>query len=100
MDMTEMEYDHREDKTDTQSKQRVNSTARQMFFWFGMNVFDSNQKKYGGFNHFIAGEIFRWNYSYLTISLVRKWSFGRDKIYYDGYHHSMNFGCLCISYGT
>jgi len=29
------------------------------FFKYGINIFDSKLKKYGGFNHFIAGKIFK-----------------------------------------
>lgn len=42
-----------------------------MFFWFGIQLFDSKLKKYGGFNHFIAGKIFKWKFTYLVISLRR-----------------------------
>lgn len=30
------------------------------FFKYGIDVFDSRLRKYGGFNHFLAGKIFRW----------------------------------------
>jgi hypothetical protein len=75
-----------------------------MFFWFGIQLFDSKLKKYGGFNHFIAGKIFRWKFTYLVISLRRQWRFEiiheKPDFYYDGYHNSITFGCLQISYGT
>jgi len=38
-----------------------------MFFWFGIQLFDSRLKEYGGFNHFIAGKIFKWKYCYLSL---------------------------------
>jgi len=46
-----------------------------MFFWFGIYLFNSNYKEYGGFNHFIAYKIFRGKYTYMTISLHKKWKF-------------------------
>ena len=79
-------------------------TFSNMFFWFGIQLFDSRLKEYGGFNHFIAGKIFRWKYCYLSISLRKQWRFGwiheSDDYYYDGYHNSITIGCLQISYGT
>ncbi len=74
------------------------------FFKYGIDVFDSRLKKYGGFNHFLAGKIFRWKLSYLTIYLKKEWKIERihnnDKYYYDGYHNSLWVGFLLISYGT
>ena len=79
-------------------------TFSNMFFWFGLQLFDSRLKEYGGFNHFIAGKIFRWKYCYLSIALRKQWRFEWiheiDDYYYDGYHNSITIGCLQISYGT
>ena len=79
-------------------------TFSNMFFWFGIQLFDSRLKEYGGFNHFIAGKIFRWKYCYLSIALRKQWRFEwiheSDDFYYDGYHNSITIGCLQISYGT
>ena len=73
-------------------------------FKYGISVFDSRLKKYGGFNHFIAGKIFKWKYGYLSIELRKQWRFeivhNDDNYYYDGYHNSIAIGCLQISYGT
>ena len=74
------------------------------FFKYGINIFDSKLKKYGGFNHFIAGKIFKQKYNYLTIALRKQQRFEQihenEDYYYDGYHNSITFGCLQISYGT
>lgn len=79
-------------------------TFSNMFFWFGIQLFDSRLKEYGGFNHFIAGKIFRWKYSYLSIAIRKQWRFEwiheSDDYYYDGYHNSITIGCLQVSYGT
>ena len=73
-------------------------------FKYGVSVFDSSLKIYGGFNHFIAGKIFRWRLSYLDISLKRKFKFeivhNDDNHYYDGYHNHVWFGWVFFSYGT
>ena len=75
-----------------------------MFFKWGISFFDSRLKKYGGFNHFIAGKIFRWRLNYFCIGVRQQWHFGyshnSEKYYYDGYHNYIQFGCLQISYGT
>lgn len=75
-----------------------------MFFWFGIQIFDSKLKEYGGFNHFIAGKIFRWKYCYLVISIVYQFKFFRihndDDSWYDGYHNCLQIGFLRINYGT
>ena len=75
-----------------------------MFFWFGIQLFDSSRKECGGFNHFIAGVIFRWKFDYIVICIRKQWSFKwihEDKeFYYDGYHNCINIGILQISYGT
>ena len=79
-------------------------TFSNMFFWFGIEFFDSRLKEYGGFNHFIAGKIFRWKFYYLSIEIRKQWRFQwiheSDDCYYDGYHNSITIGCLQISYGT
>ena len=76
----------------------------QMFFWFGIELFDSRKIEYGGFNHFIAGKIFKWKYCYLIISVEKQFKFNRshedDMNYYDGYHNYINIGFINISYGT
>lgn len=38
---------------------------------YGISVFDARLKEYGGFNHFIAGKIFRWQLHYLDIYLKK-----------------------------
>ena len=74
------------------------------FFKYGINLFDSRLKKYGGFNHFLAGKIFRWRYRYLTISLKKEFKIEiihrDDNYYYDGYLNSLWLGWVLISYGT
>jgi len=79
-------------------------TLSNTFFKYGINVFDSRLKKYGGFNHFFAGTIFRWRYHYLTIYLKKEFKIERihkdDNYYYDGYHNSLWLGWVLISYGT
>jgi hypothetical protein len=73
-------------------------------FKYGIHVFDSKLKKYGGFNHFIAGKIFMWRLCYLDIYLKRESKFeiihNDDYYYYDGYHNSIWIGWILISYGT
>lgn len=73
-------------------------------FKYGISVFDSRLKKYGGFNHFIAGKIFRWRLCYLDIYLKRKFKFeivhNDDNHYYDGYHNHVWIGWVLFSYGT
>jgi len=75
-----------------------------MFFWFGIYLFDSKLKQYGGFNHFIAKHIFRYKFYYLMISLTREWKFtwmhNNTAMYYDGFHNILWIGFLQISYGT
>jgi hypothetical protein len=78
---------------------------KNLFYWCGVSIFDSRQKQYGGFNHFIAGKIFRWKYNYLDICLRRMWKFEikheeKGGLYYDGWHNCINIGILQISYGT
>ena len=79
-------------------------TLSKMFFKYGIDLFDSRLKEYGGFNHFLAGKIFRWKYHYLTIYLKKQFRIERihrnDDYYYDGYHNSFWFGWVLISYGT
>ena len=74
----------------------------QMFFWFGIYLFDSRKIEYGGFNHFISGKIFKWKYCYLMISIKKQFKFDRshEEFYYDGYHNYINIGFINISYGT
>src|SRR5574343_644933 len=78
-------------------------TFSKMFFWFGIQLFDSSLKKYGGFNHFIAGKIFRWKYCYVIIALRRQWRFEwiheDDAYYYDGYHNSITINDTQIYLG-
>lgn len=80
------------------------SKLSKMFFWFGIEIFDSRKIEYGGFNHFIAGKVFKWKYCYLSIQLRKQWRFEwvheDDMFYYDGYHNSITIGFLQISYGT
>ncbi len=75
-----------------------------MFFWFGVSLFDSKKLEYGGFNHFIAGRIFKWRYRYVIIylrwSFIFKLSHEDEDFYYDGFHNLLQIGPLQISYGT
>jgi hypothetical protein len=79
-------------------------TFSQMFFWCGVFWFDAKKKEYGGFNHFIAGKIFRWRLCYLETSITYKigfrWIHNNNEYYYDGYHNHILFGCFRLSYGT
>jgi len=83
---------------------RITAVMCRMFFWCGIMLFDSSLKKYGGFNHFIAGKIFRWKLDYLELSITYKirfaWVHNNDYYYYDGYHNCLHFGCFRASYGT
>ena len=79
-------------------------TFSQMFFWCGIFLFDARKKEYGGFNHFLAGNVFKWKYTYAEISITYKlgfrWVHNDDNYYYDGYHNHILFGCFRLSYGT
>ena len=74
------------------------------FFKYGIEIFDSRLKKYGGFGHFIAGKIFLWRLYYLTIYIKKEFKISRihenEEYYYDGYHNSIWIGFVLISYGT
>ena len=74
------------------------------FSKYGIEVFDRRLKEYGGFNHFLAGKIFRWKLSYLDIYLKKEFRFEivheDDNFYYDGYHNSIWIGWILVSYGT
>lgn len=85
----------------TQAKKKE-STFSKMFFWCGIFLFDAQKKEYGGFNHFIAGKIFRWKYDYLELSITYKLGFRKsfEDVYYDGYHNHILFGCFRVAYGT
>lgn len=82
----------------------MKSKFKNIFFWCGIMLFDSRLKEYGGFNHFIAGKIFRWTLSYLEISITYNidllWRYKSDYHYYDGYHNCIHIGFLRISFGT
>lgn len=73
-----------------------------MFYWCGIYLFNSNKYEYGGFNHLLAGKIFRWKYSYIDISITRKIKFKHIRnsydYYYDGYHNCLWIGCVRINY--
>jgi hypothetical protein len=77
---------------------------KKMFFWCGVLLFDAAQKQYGGFNHFLAGNVFRWKLCYLELSLTYKlrfkWVHECDYHYYDGYHNHLHLGFLRVVYGT
>ncbi len=77
---------------------------KKMFFKWGIDLFDSKKIEYGGFNHFIAGKIFRWKFTYITIYLSKTFKFGyeheTDDCWYDGYHNVIWLGYIHISYGT
>jgi hypothetical protein len=83
---------------------RKKAIISRMFFCFGIYLFDARRKESGGFNHFIAGRIFKWKYDFLIISIEKQWKFNKiyqdDNFYYDGYLNSINIGCLHIYYGT
>ncbi len=86
-----------------ESKEEKITTCKP-FFWFGIELFDSRLKKYGGFNHFIAGKIFRWRLRYLDIYFKRKFKFeivhNNINYYYGGYHNHVWIGWVLFSYGT
>lgn len=71
---------------------------------YSIGIFDSRKKEYGGYNHFIAGKIFRWRLCYLSVYLKKKFKFeiihNNDEHYYDGYHNHIWIGWILISYGT
>lgn len=73
------------------------------FFKYGVSLFDTRLKKFGGFNHGIA-KLFCDKILYLDISLKRQCNFEivhNDKnYYYDGYHNYISIGCVLITYGT
>lgn len=73
-----------------------------MFFWCGIALFDSSEKEYGGFNHYLAGKIFKWKYTYINISITYHMGLKRshEELWYDGYHNYIIIGFMCISYGT
>lgn len=77
---------------------------RKYFFKYGVKIFDSSKIEYGGFNHFIAGNIFRWKFCYLYLSLHKEFEFlfchENQDYFYDGYHNFIKIGFLQISYGT
>ena len=77
---------------------------RNRILYWSILIFDSKRKKYGGFNHFLDGKIFRWRYTHLSIIITKKFKFKRvhndDKYWYDGYHNHLQIGYLIISYGT
>jgi hypothetical protein len=77
---------------------------KKIFFKWGIFTFNANGYKYGGFNHFIAGRIFRWKLCYLTIAIRKQWKFNwiheNEDNFYEGYHNCINIGFLQISYGT
>jgi len=79
-------------------------TFSQMFFWCGISLFDASKKEYGGFNHFLAKNIFKWKYNYIEISITYKfgfrWMHNNEQCYYDGYHNHILFGFFRLSYGT
>lgn len=83
---------------------RIINKINRMFFWCGVLLFDSSNKEYGGFNHFLAGKIFRWKFSYVEISITYnirlKWIHEDDYFYYDGYHNRIHIGFIRIIYGT
>lgn len=47
---------------------------KKIFFKWGIFIFDANDYKYGGFNHFIAGKIFRWKLDYLIFNIRKQWN--------------------------
>ena len=74
-----------------------------MFYWCGIYLFSAKQKQYGGFNHFIAGKVFRWKYTYMFISITYRFKIDRrhnsEDWYYDGYHNHLWIGFIRIDYG-
>ena len=77
---------------------------KNIFFWFGIYLFDSRKLEYGGHNHFLAGKIFRWKLDYLVLSIRKSfdfcWHHERQEDYYDGFHNCIQIGFFQISYGT
>jgi len=80
------------------------SRRENIFFRWGVNVFDYKKKEYGGYNHWIARYIFRNQLAYLTIYLKKEWKLelihNDDEYYYDGFHDSLWVGPILFSYGT
>lgn len=83
---------------------RIYNKLNNMFYWCGIYLFNTRLYKYGGFNHFIAGKIFKWKYSYMFISITYNIRFKNqykdEDTYYDGYHNSLHIGFIRIDYGT
>jgi hypothetical protein len=81
-----------------------NKKREMKFYKYGIAVFDARAKEYGGFNHFIAKNIFKWRLCYLSICLNKKFKFevkyNDDDTYYDGYHNHIWLGWLLIYWGT
>lgn len=75
-----------------------------MFFFFGIFLFNAKKKEYGGFNHFLSEKIFKNKYTYMEICLTYNFGFEKihndDNYYYDGYHNHILFGFFRIAYGT
>lgn len=71
-------------------------------FYIGICLFSSSKIEYGGFNHFIAGFIFRWKYTYIDIYITKKFKYINtfEENYYDGYHNKLQLGFISIEYGT
>jgi hypothetical protein len=71
-----------------------------MFFWFGINLFDASKKEYGGFNHFIAYKIFRGKYFYISMEIRKQWEFSKIKSDYEHTHNALNIAFIHIYYLT
>jgi len=70
----------------------------------GLSIFDSSKKEFGGFNHFLAGKIFRWKLTHLDIYLKKNFKLeirhNDNKYYYDYYHNHIWFCWILLEYGT
>lgn len=85
-------------------KKNIGILLSNMFFCYGVVLFDSRFKKYGGFNHFLAYKVFRYKYDYVGITIAKQFKFDSifedEEYYYDGYHNIINIGFIQIYYGT
>lgn len=75
-----------------------------IFYKWGIHLFDAKLKEYGGFNHFIAYKVFRGKFDYIIICFTGSFEFkayvGKNAIYHDGYHNVLSIGWLKINWGT
>lgn len=74
------------------------------FFKYGIDLFDTKYKKYGGHTHWLAQSFIfdnRWYWiDYLSIGFEFKLhKCKKGSIYYDGYHHHLKFLFITIFWG-